>query len=121
MLLATRTRGPQRLCSNKTQGAAMDRKVTAYVSGTALDLSEYRKEAVEACLQLGITPVTYSVSDQDPLAFSFRALDNADIYIGIIGLLYGTIAEGQSSTPPSKLLASATQQQQQPGCGSACT
>ena len=79
----------------------MDKKIAAYVSGTVRDLSEYRKQAADACLQLGIVPVAVEqvpTAGQDPLAVSLRALDNADIYVGIIGWRYGFIPEGQNAS-----------------------
>ncbi len=69
------------------------------ISGTARDLPEHRKEALEACLRQGMLPITMEhlpASDKNAIIESLRMVDEADIYIGIFAYRYGYIPSGYS-------------------------
>lgn len=73
----------------------------ALISSAVLDLPEHRAAAIDACLQVGIEPLvfeTFSADESDPLLRCIKLLDQADIYIGIIGFRYGFVPPGQNKS-----------------------
>lgn len=71
-----------------------ERQLKVMISGTFRDLVEYRKQAVEACLRLGMEPLTMeapSAGPDDGSEFSLSAVDRADIYLLILGHRYGYV------------------------------
>jgi tetratricopeptide (TPR) repeat protein len=66
------------------------------ISSTALDLPEHRKEVLEACLRQGFFPVMMehlTAADTNAKAKSLEMVDEADIYLGILGYRYGYVPE----------------------------
>ena len=58
------------------------------VSSTALDLPAHREQVKDACLRMGMHPVMMEhlpAADADAVAESRRLVDEADIYLGVIG------------------------------------
>ncbi len=71
------------------------------ISSTALDLPEHRRETLNACLRAGMLPLAMEAmpaSDADALAESVRLVDDADIYVGILGHRYGHVPKGQDKS-----------------------
>lgn len=71
------------------------------ISSTARDLPEHRKAAMEACRRQGFFPVWMEdlpASDADAVAESMRMVDEADIYLGILGFGYGTTPAGHDKS-----------------------
>lgn len=70
------------------------------ISSTSLDLPEHRKNVMHACLRLGLyypDMMEHLTADTaPPLDVSLRMVDEADLYIGIFGVRYGTIPAGQT-------------------------
>ncbi len=67
------------------------------ISSTSLDLPEHRKEAIDACLRLGVLPIAMEqlpARDADAVKVSTEMVDKADIYIGIYAWRYGHMPEG---------------------------
>jgi hypothetical protein len=67
------------------------------ISSTSLDLPAHRKQAMDACLSLGMMPSVMEhlyASNDDPVARSLKMVDDADIYIGIFAHRYGTVPAG---------------------------
>src|SRR5215510_8409034 len=70
---------------------------TAMISSTSLDLPEHRKEAMDACMRLGVFPLAMEhlpARDADAIRVSLEMVDEADIYIGIYAWRYGHVPEG---------------------------
>ena len=66
------------------------------ISSTALDLPEHRKEVLEACLRQGFFPVMMehlTAADTNAKAKSLAMVDEADIYLGILGYRYGYVPD----------------------------
>jgi len=69
----------------------------AMISSTALDLPEHRKQALDACLSLGVHPISMDyllARDASAVAVSMEMVDRADIYVGIYAWRYGWIPKG---------------------------
>ncbi|MDB6124001.1 MAG: hypothetical protein JWQ71_2994 [Pedosphaera sp.] len=67
------------------------------ISSTAVDLPEHRKQAMDACLRVGVFPIAMEhlpATDADAIAESLRMVNEAEIYIGIYGQRYGTVPKG---------------------------
>jgi hypothetical protein len=73
---------------------------SALISGTMLDLPEHRAAVFDACLRVGVTPLTLenAALGSDPLAVCAELLDKADVYIGILAFRYGFVPEGQEKS-----------------------
>ena len=71
------------------------------ISSTALDLPDHRKEAIDACLRLGLFPKAMEhlpALDADAVEVSMKMVDEADVYIGIFAWRYGHIPQGHSNS-----------------------
>jgi tetratricopeptide (TPR) repeat protein/energy-coupling factor transporter ATP-binding protein EcfA2 len=69
------------------------------VSSTALDLPEHRKEVLDACLRQGAFPTMVEhlpASDAEAIRLSAQMIDEAEIYLGVLGHRYGYVPEGHS-------------------------
>jgi hypothetical protein len=76
-------------------------RLSAFISSTVLDLPEHRAAAVNACLRVGVEPLVMEeqgAADSSPLARGNALLDQADIYIGILGFRYGFVPPGQQKS-----------------------
>lgn len=76
-------------------------KVQVFISGTVLDLREYRQAAIEACLRVGVVPMAmehFGASGETVGQAVASAIDRADIYLAIIGEEYGAIFSGQGKS-----------------------
>jgi tetratricopeptide (TPR) repeat protein len=68
-----------------------------FISSTSKDLAEYRKAAIDACLELKLFPVAmeyFEAIDAGATAASLKKLDECDLYIGIFAFRYGYIEAG---------------------------
>jgi tetratricopeptide (TPR) repeat protein len=69
----------------------------AMISSTTVDLPEHREEAKDACLRQDFFPLMMEHLPSDPaagLAISLRMVDEADVYILMLGARYGFIPVG---------------------------
>jgi tetratricopeptide (TPR) repeat protein len=67
---------------------------SAYISSTALDLPEHRKQAFDATVRQGLFPVMMEhlpALDSDAISISREMVDQSDIFIGIYGHRYGYV------------------------------
>ena len=66
------------------------------ISSALYDLSELRKAAFEACLRAGAQPLMIENFTADVTASeaALNMIDEADIYLGIVGFRYGSIPAG---------------------------
>jgi Domain of unknown function (DUF4062)/NB-ARC domain len=67
---------------------------TAFISSTSLDLTDYRKAAIDACIELGIAPVAmehFGAAGAGATEGSRQKLSLADVYVGIFAHRYGYI------------------------------
>jgi nucleoside 2-deoxyribosyltransferase len=71
-----------------------DDKLHAFISGTASDLRDYRQAALDACMRVGVIPITIESSAATDEAAVVQtvvsAIDRSDIYLAIIGQRYGS-------------------------------
>jgi len=68
-----------------------------FISSTSVDLTEYRKAAIEVCLRLGFLPIGmeyFGPMGVGATEGSKRKLDEADLYVGIFAHRYGYIEDG---------------------------
>jgi tetratricopeptide (TPR) repeat protein len=71
------------------------------ISSTIIDLSEHRKELIDACLRQGVFPMMMEhlpASDLNAMTVSLNMVDEADIYLGILGHYYGDVPSGSNIT-----------------------
>ena len=64
------------------------------ISSTAIDLPQHPKEAMEACLRQGMFPIMMEylpASDAAAIEASHKMVDDADIYVLILGHRYGYV------------------------------
>ena len=76
----------------------MSGRLSAMISSTARDLPAHRKEVGEACLRQGVFPLMMEhlpASDAEAIAVSLRMVDDAGLYLGVIGHRYGYVPAGQ--------------------------
>jgi tetratricopeptide (TPR) repeat protein len=68
-----------------------------FISSTARDLPEHRKEVLDACLRQGMIPKMMEdlyASEADVVATSLRLVDEADLYLGVFAYRYGYVPAG---------------------------
>lgn len=76
-------------------------QVVAAISGSVQELSEHRKAAIDACLELDILPNVleqFPVSAQNSVPECLSLIDRADVYIGIVGFRYGWVPPGSEKS-----------------------
>ena len=64
------------------------------VSSTALDLPRHRDQVMSACLQQNLFPKMMEylpASDANAIRASMRMVDEADVYVGVVGFRYGYV------------------------------
>ena len=64
------------------------------ISSTAIDLPQHPKETMEACLRQGMFPIMMEylpASDAAAIEASHKMVDDADIYVLILGHRYGYV------------------------------
>lgn len=64
------------------------------ISSTARDLPQHRKQAIDACLRMGMFPIMMEhlpASDEEAVSASIRMVDEADIYLLLLAQRYGYI------------------------------
>lgn len=74
----------------------MEKKYQVFVSSTYIDLSEERKEVIQALLELDCIPVgmeLFPAADDDQWTLIKRLIDDCDYYILIVGGRYGSVSE----------------------------
>jgi hypothetical protein len=67
------------------------------ISSTVLDLAKHRAQVMSACLQQNLFPKMMErlpASDANAVRISMRLVDEADLYIGVIGFRYGYVPRG---------------------------
>ncbi|MEO6563829.1 MAG: SUMF1/EgtB/PvdO family nonheme iron enzyme [Nitrosospira sp.] len=67
------------------------------ISSTSLDLPEHRKQVMDACVRLDLSPKAMehlSARDADAIQVSLEMVEAADVYIGLFAWRYGHIPEG---------------------------
>jgi hypothetical protein len=71
------------------------------ISSTALDLPDYRKQVMDACLRASMFPKMMEqlpASDSDAIEASLKLVDKADVYIGLFAHRYGYIPDGHDKS-----------------------
>lgn len=74
---------------------------SVFISSAARDLPEHRAEVMDACLRQGMFPVMmehFPASDDDAISLSMEMVDQADVYLGVVGHRYGYIPKGHNSS-----------------------
>jgi tetratricopeptide (TPR) repeat protein len=74
---------------------------SAVISSTVYDLPEHRKAAEDACLRQSFFPRMMehqAPSPADSLHLSWELVDQADVYVLILGFRYGELAAGQDKS-----------------------
>src|SRR6266567_1350524 len=69
------------------------------VSSAIQYLPEYRNDALEACIRLGMLPLVvdhFPANAAEAIPASLRAVDEADIYLGVFAYRYGYIPQNQT-------------------------
>jgi hypothetical protein len=67
------------------------------ISSTISDLSAYRAKAEEVCLELDMHPLMMEhrpATGRDKVEDSLSMVDEADVYVGIVGWRYGELPQG---------------------------
>ncbi|KAB2902468.1 MAG: AAA family ATPase [Anaerolineae bacterium] len=75
----------------------MAERIDVFISSTSRDLPLHRKEAMDACLSMGMFPIMMEhlpASDSDAIQASLEMVDQASIYVGIFAWRYGYIPTG---------------------------
>jgi len=75
----------------------MPDRTSVFISSTARDLPEHRKQVLDACLRQTTTPIMMEhlpASGDDAIAVSLRMVDEAAIYLGIFAHRYGYVPKG---------------------------
>jgi uncharacterized protein DUF4062 len=75
----------------------MTETLVAMISSTARDLKRHRAAALDACLRQKVQPrmMEYEPpADRDATALSFAMVDEADVYVLILGFRYGAVPPG---------------------------
>lgn len=75
----------------------MAERIDVFISSTSLDLPTHRKEAIDACLRMGMFPIAMEqlpASDANAVSTSLKMCDDAEIYLGIFANRYGYIPSG---------------------------
>lgn len=73
------------------------KRIDVFISSTSRDLPTHRKEAMDACLRMGMFPIMMEhlpSSDADAIKASLAMVDDAEIYLGIFAWRYGYVPAG---------------------------
>ena len=73
------------------------RNLKVFISSTALDLPEHRREVMDACLRQGMFPMLMEhlpASDEEAIQTALAMIDQCDIYLGIFAYRYGYVPKG---------------------------
>ena len=74
----------------------MEKKYQVFVSSTYVDLTEERKEVIQALLELDCIPVgmeMFPAADEDQWSLIKRLIEDCDYYVLILGGRYGSLNE----------------------------
>jgi hypothetical protein len=74
---------------------------SAFISSTSRDLAEYRDAAIDVCNSRQIVPIAmefFEAMGAGATAGSKRALEQADLYVGIVAHRYGYIEDGYDAS-----------------------
>jgi len=77
----------------------MSQRMDVFISSTARDLPIHRKEAMDACLRMGMFPIMMEhlpARDADAIEASLQMVDEAEIYVGIFAWRYGYVPNGHA-------------------------
>jgi hypothetical protein len=69
------------------------------VSSTARDLPNHRDQVMSACLQQNLFPKMMEhlpASDANAIRVSMQMVDDADLYVGVVGFRYGYVPRGHN-------------------------
>lgn len=78
-----------------------DKTSVVMVSSTVMDLSQHRQEVLNACLSQGMFPKMMEhlpAGNDGGLKASLRMVDEADLYLAIIGHRYGHVPKGKTKS-----------------------
>ena len=81
--------------------AMADKIPVVMVSSTVRDLTEHRQAVMDACLRQHMLPKMMehlAASDDGGLAESMRLVDEADVYLAVLGHRYGHIPKGKTKS-----------------------
>jgi hypothetical protein len=68
------------------------------ISSTVMDLAKHRAQVMSACLQQNLFPKMMEhlpASDANAIRVSMQLVDEADLYVGVIGFRYGYVPRGR--------------------------
>src|SRR5262245_39882224 len=80
---------------------ASSERLAVMISSTALDLPEHRREAMDACLRLGMLPIMMEhlgANASDSVEVSFELVARADLYVLVVGQRYGFVPPGYTTS-----------------------
>jgi hypothetical protein len=69
------------------------------ISSTAYDLPDHRQQVMDACIQQEMYPIAMEhlpASDADAIRTSLDMVNQADVYLGVIGFRYGHVPTGHT-------------------------
>jgi tetratricopeptide (TPR) repeat protein len=76
-------------------------RLKVFISSSVLDLPEHRGQVLDACLRMGMFPSLVERlpdKDVDAIALSLNLIDEADLYVCILGHRYGYIPTGKEAS-----------------------
>jgi tetratricopeptide (TPR) repeat protein len=74
--------------------AVQTKQSKVFISGTARDLPEHRKQVLDACLRQGMFPMMMEhlpANDAEAILASLNEVDESDIYLGVFAHRYGYV------------------------------
>ena len=77
----------------------MAEQLRVMISSTARDLPEHRKEVMDACVRQGMFPIMMEhlpANDAEAISASLKMIDEADIYLLILGHRYGFVPKASN-------------------------
>ena len=85
---------PHERISNADLRADAQGRLTVFISSTSRYFQDHRKVVEEACLRMGLFPLMmehFTAVDDPPLQLCLEMVEQADLFIGIVGQRYGYI------------------------------
>ena len=79
----------------------MAHRPVVMLSSTVRDLTAHREQAREACLRADFFPKMMEhlpAVSADAISASLEMVDEADVYVGILGFRYGHVPEGHDKS-----------------------
>lgn len=70
------------------------------IAGTFMDLMAHRETVQNVCHHLGVTPIVFEKRNYSasPIRGCNAMVDEADVFVGIVGFRYGSVPQGQEKS-----------------------